>query len=178
MSCSNLTAGIALDCFDNTGGVFKVYIANGPVESFTVSGANKVDSMVINSVGVVDTDWFVFELPKQVASFTETVNVSQETGTIFYDQQLTLIFNKMTTAKRDQLRLMAEANAMVVAFEDLNGRYWLLGLERGAFVNTGTTETGTAYGDRNGYTITLQGLETKPVYEIDPTVVGAGNMIP
>jgi len=172
MSCSNLTAGIALDCFDNTGGVFKVYITNGPVESFTTNVSNQIDTITIGGAPVVDTDWFTFELPKQVGSFTETINVSQVTGTVFYDQQLTLIFNKMTAAKRDQLVLMAQANAMVVVFEDLNGRYWTVGLERGAFTNSSTTSTGTAYGDRNGYEIVLQGLETTSAYEIDPTVVG------
>ena len=35
MACSNLTAGIALDCNDSNGSVEKVFLANGPVEAIT-----------------------------------------------------------------------------------------------------------------------------------------------
>jgi len=37
MACSNLTAGFTLDCNDSNGGIDKIFIANGPVESITES---------------------------------------------------------------------------------------------------------------------------------------------
>ena len=35
MACSNLTAGFTLDCNDSNGGIDKIFIANGPVQSIT-----------------------------------------------------------------------------------------------------------------------------------------------
>jgi len=37
MACSNLTAGFTLDCNESNGGIDKIFIANGPVESITES---------------------------------------------------------------------------------------------------------------------------------------------
>ena len=37
MACSNLTAGFTLDCNDSNGGIDKIFIANGPVQSITQS---------------------------------------------------------------------------------------------------------------------------------------------
>ena len=37
MSCSNLTAGLLDGCNDIAGGVEKLFIANGPVDSITES---------------------------------------------------------------------------------------------------------------------------------------------
>jgi hypothetical protein len=34
------------------------------------------------------------------------------------------------------------------------------------FLSAGTGETGTAFGDRNGYSITLQGLEKDPCRQL------------
>ena len=37
MACSNLTAGLTLDCNDSQGGIDKIFIANGAVQSITES---------------------------------------------------------------------------------------------------------------------------------------------
>ena len=48
-----------------------------------------------------------------------------------------------------------------------------MGLRKGCDVNGGTTNTGTAFGDRNGYEITFQGLEAQTVFQTDETVYDA-----
>lgn len=173
MSCSNLNAGFILDCNDSNGGIEKVFIANGPVESFQLStaGSGVVDEIVVNGSPLTPSDFFVFEVPRQTANFTETHTVSQTAGTLFYDQALSMVFNKMEAQKRNQLLLMGQATNMVVVFKDSNDKYWSVGLERGAYMTAGTSITGTAYGDQNGYTITLTGNERNPSFEIDPAIV-------
>lgn len=170
MACSNLTAGFLNLCNDSTGGIEKIFIANGPVESITET-AGEITAITVGGSALVPADFFVFETPRQSSSITETTTVSQENGTLFFDQQLTMVFNKMEATKRDQLLLMAQATNMVVVAKDGNGKYWSIGVERGAFLVSGSATSGTAYGDRNGYEIVIGGLEASPIFEVDSAIV-------
>ena len=172
MACSNLTAGFTLDCNDANGGIDKIFIANGPVESITET-AGLVSAITVGGSALVPADFFVFEAPRQTSSLTETATISQENGTVFFDQAITMVFNKMEAAKRNQLLLMAEATSMVVVVKDNNGKYFSIGLERGAYTSAATATSGTAYGDRNGYEITISGLEAAPSYEVDGAIIEA-----
>ena len=172
MACSNLTGGFTLDCNDQNAGIDKIFIANGPVESIT-EAAGTITAITVGGSALTPSDFFEFEVPRQTSSFTETINVSQENGTVFYDQALTMVFNKMEASKRDQILLMAQATNMVVVFKDNNGRYFSVGVERGAYMTAGTAVTGTVYSDRNGYEITISGAEASPSYEVTGSIVEA-----
>lgn len=172
MSCSNLTAGFTLDCNDSQGGIEKLFIANGPVSSITEANG-VVTAINVGGSALVPADFFVFLTPRQTSSLTETQTPSQENGTVTYDQALTMVFNKMEAAKRNQLLLMAEATSMVVVAKDNNGKYWSIGLERGAFMTSGTATSGVAYGDRNGYEVVVSGMEKAPIYEVTGSIVEA-----
>ena len=172
MACSNLTAGFTLDCNDSNGGIDKIFIANGSVDSITES-AGLISAITVAGAALTPSDFFEFEVPRQTSSFTETINVSQENGTVFYDQALTMIFNKMEASKRDQILLMAQATDMVVVFKDNNGKYFSVGVERGAYMSAGSSLSGTAYGDRNGYELTISGMEEAPSFEVTGSIVEA-----
>lgn len=172
MACSNLTAGFTLDCNDSNGGIDKIFIANGPVESIT-EAAGVITAITVGGSALVPGDFFEFEVPRQTSSFTETINVSQENGTVFYDQALTMVFNKMEAAKRDQILLMAQATNMVVVFKDNNGKFFSVGVEKGAYMTAGSAVSGTTYSDRSGYEITISGAEPSPSYEVSGSFVEA-----
>lgn len=173
MACSNLTAGFTLDCNESNGGIEKIFIANGPVESISTVTGNTgiVDDIIVGGSPLTPNDFFVFEVPRQTSSITETHTVSQTNGTLFYDQALSMVFNKMEAAKRNQLLLVGQATNMVVVAKDNNGKYWSIGLERGAYMTAGTSVSGTAYGDQNGYQITISGAEPYPMYEVTSSIV-------
>jgi len=167
MSC-NITAGFSLDCRDSQGGIEYIYIANGnPADGFTASGGT-----VSNWGGLTASSWFKFETPKQASSFTETITVSEENGTVFYDQQVTIVFTKLTAEKRNQIALLAKNRKLAVVVKDGNGRFWSVGISRGAHLLSGTNQTGQTYSDLNGVSIVLQGLEPDPTYAVNPAVVG------
>ena len=172
MSCSALTAGFLDLCNDSTGGIEKIFIANGPVESITESAGN-ITAITVGGSALTPSDFFEFATPRQTSSITETTTVSQENGTLFFDQQLTCVFNKMEASKRDQLLLLAQATTMVVVAKDGNGVYWSIGVEKGAFMVSGSATSGTAYGDRNGYEIVIGGLEANPMFTVTSTIVEA-----
>ena len=172
MSCSALTAGFLDLCNDSTGGIEKIFIGNGPVQSITETAGN-ITAITVGGTLMVPGDFFVFETPRQVSSITETTTVSQENGTLYFDQQLTAVFNKMDAAKRDQLLLLAQATTMVVVAKDGNGKYWSVGVEKGAFLVSASATSGTAYADRNGYEIVIGGLEASPMFTVDSAIVEA-----
>jgi len=171
MAC-DITSGFTLDCNDSNGGIEKIFIANGPVQSIT-EAAGTISAITVGGSALTPSDFFAFEVPRQTSSFTETINVSNENGTVFYDQALTMILNKMEAAKRDQILLLSQNNEMVVVFKDNNDKYFSVGIQRGAYMTAGTSVSGVAYGDRNGYELTFSGMEEQPAFEVTGSIVEA-----
>jgi hypothetical protein len=170
-----ISSGITLDCRDSQGGIEYVYIANadGVVTFDLVSGSTcEIDSISVDGTPLTSGDFYKFEVPKQTSSYTETVNASTENGTVFYQQDVALVFNKLQCSTRNQMLLLAQNTKLLVIVKDGNGNFWTAGLTRGCEMTAGSNGTGTAYGDRNGYTLTLTGLEPDPMYNVDPVVVG------
>jgi hypothetical protein len=62
---------------------------------------------------------------------------------------------------------------MVVVFKDNNAKYFSVGVERGAFMTAGSSTSGSLYGDRNGYELTISGMEEKPSFEVTGSIVEA-----
>ena len=95
-----------------------------------------------------------------------------ENSTVFFEQLFTLILNTMDLNKRNELLLLARANtAIIFETNEETPTYWILGVENGCDVNGGTSASGVAFGDRNGYEITFQGLEPAPVNKVDASLI-------
>jgi hypothetical protein len=166
MSC-NITAGFSLDCRDSQGGIEYIYIGNTASTGFTAT-----DGLITAITGLTASNFFKFEVPKQTSSFTETITLSEENGTVFYDQQVSVVFTKLSAEKRNQIALLAKNRKLVVVLKDGNGTFWSVGIGRGAHLLSGTNQTGQAYGDLNGYSLVIQGLEKDPSYAVSASVVG------
>lgn len=171
MSCS-ITSGISLNCKDSQGGVEYLYIADLPTYDAIVTDVNGVVTGLTNGGSPVTINFYKYETPKQTSSFTETINASTENQTVFYTQEALFIFSKMQASTRDQIKLLAQNPKLLVVVKDGNGKFWSVGISRGAELTAGTVTTGVAYGDRNGGEITLTGLEPDPSYECAAAFVG------
>jgi hypothetical protein len=110
-------------------------------------------------------------VPRTTSSITETVTGDVAQGTVTYAQSAVIVLNQMQASTRDQLQLIFEATDMIVVAKDNNGRYWSIGLERGAYGETSANTSGVAYQDRNGYEITIGAIEAKPMFEVDGAIV-------
>jgi len=172
MACSNLTAGILDLCNDGFSGIQKIFLANGPVESFTET-AGVVTAITVGGSPLTPADFFEFEVPRQTSTFNETITATQENGTLMFQQDITMVFNQMEASKRNSILLMAQATTMVAVALDGNGKYWSIGLEFGAYMASGTATSGQNYTDRNGYEITISGMEKSPSFEVTSTIVEA-----
>ena len=169
MAC-DLTTNISLDCVDSSGSIVKVWVLNGPASSYSETNGN-ITALSVADVAVGPTDWFSWELPRQTSGYTEVANVSIENGTLFYQKDLSVVFNKMDAAKRNELLLATKSQDMIVAFEDANGVYWTYGLDKGCFTSALTATTGTDFASRNGYELTISSQEQVPAFTIDSTLL-------
>jgi len=168
MSCS-LTTGYALGCRDSIGGIKQIYI-----QAFNTTGSVNTNGSgtVTGFSGYSASGFFEYDLTKATSSMTETMNASVENGTLFYTPEVTFTINKLQVAVRNALRLLAQ-NRLIVIVQDNNSRYWLLGADNGLEATAGTAVTGTAFGDRSGYEMTLSGMETNPMLLIQSTTFSA-----
>jgi len=164
MSCS-LTTGYALGCRDSVGGIKTIYVQSfNPTGSCNTNGSGSVTGFT----GYASGSFFEYDLTKATSSMTETLNASIENGSLFYTPEVTFTINKLQVLVRNELRLLAR-NRLLVIVQDNNNRYWVLGAANGLEATAGTAGSGTAFGDRSGYEMTLTGMEPDPMLLIEST---------
>lgn len=167
MACA-LTSGYVLDCKDSLGGITDVmFIAKADLTSYTE--ASGVVTAITKASG---KKFYKYELVKGTSSFVENINASVENGTVFYQQELTIIINKLQVAVRNELLLLAK-NYLVAIAHDNNGKYWIMGLLNGMDISAGSAGSGTAQGDRSGYTLTFTGKEPALAQEVSGSIIAA-----
>ena len=162
MAC-NLTSAIALDCLDAIGGIKTLWVSSDFDYTSVTAGATAGITSLSGGTGA----FYQIQVAKDVASFTETFNISNTNGTAFFQQEVTIPVQHLSSAKRQQIQLLTYNRASRCVFEDNNGLYWLVGLTRGCVVSTGTTTTGTAPGDATQYSFVLQAMEPEMAYQVN-----------
>jgi len=165
-SCA-LTQSYALDCRDSLGGVTEVYFIEAQnVTSVTEASGGGTLTAITKAASKV---FRKYELVPGTSSLTETINANQQNGTVFYAQELSIILNKLQANTRNEILLLAQNRLNAVA-KDSNGKYWYLGKTRTLDLTGGSAATGTAEGDRSGYTLTFSGAEPNLAPEVSSAV--------
>jgi len=168
MACTALTKGRGLDCNRVSGGIKFVYFGvydqfTAPIETVgIVQASGEISDIEMDTGGL-----YRYTMPLGVASMTETITGSRENGTIFYTPSLTVILNRLTKEDQNQIKLLGATK--LVCFAQLNATLTNghdvivgLGVTNGMELNAGTIDSGAAWGDRGGYTLTFDGLEPIP----------------
>ena len=167
MSCV-LTQGYTLDCRDSLGGIVEVYFT----EAANVTATTEASGVITALTKAAGKRFWKYELVKDTSMFNQTLNASVQNGTVFYGQELQIVLNKMQTNTRNELLLLAQ-NSLVAVVKDSNGIYWYLGKTRGIDLTANAASTGTAQGDRNGFTLTFSGAEPALAPSVNSTVANA-----
>ena len=168
MACTALTKGRGLDCNRISGGIKFIYFGvydqfTAPIETVGLVHA----SGEITDIEMASNVLYRYSMPLGVASVTDTIVGSRENGTIYYTPTAQVLFNRLTKEDQNQIKLLGATK--VVIFAQLNqqlanGHDVIVGLgeTNGMELNAGTMDTGASWGDKNGYTLTFDGLEQKP----------------
>jgi len=165
MACTALTKGRGLDCNRISGGVKKVFFSVFDEDvSYTYDATNKLE---IDAIDWNGTTIYEYVMPLGVASITDTLTGSRENGTIFNTPTCNIMLNKLTKEDQNEIKLLAKSKVRI--FAELNQQltnghnvFIALGMSNGMELNAGTMDSGAAFGDRNGYTLTFDGLEPIP----------------
>ena len=179
MACTALTKGRGLDCNRVSGGVKYIYFGvydqfTAPIETVGIVQA----SGEITDIEMASNILYRYTTPLGVASVTETIVGSTENGTIYYTPTVNVVLNRLTKEDQNEIKLLGQTK--VVIFAQLNEKLANghdviigLGVTNGMSLNAGTMDSGAAFGDRNGYTLTFDGMEPIPFsmvadYTTDP----------
>jgi hypothetical protein len=165
MACA-LTQGFVLDCKESLGGVKSVRFVE--FDNATMTYAAGVATITMDA----GKKFWLYSQVRETSSLTETITANVQNGTIFYQQEVVIVLNKLAAATRNEILLLAK-NRLLAIVEDMNGNYWLLGAKNGLDITSGNSATGTASGDRNGYTLTFQAMEADPMWSVASGTIAA-----
>jgi hypothetical protein len=162
MSCA-LTQGFTLDCKDAVGGIKSVRFASlADWEAQT-----PVYSAGVVTVTPVGNAFWKYEQLKETSSLTESINSSASAGTVYYTPEVVVVLSKLQAAKRNEIKLLAQNRLVaIVETNDETPSYFVVGVTTGLEVSAGTSASGTAYADLQGYSITFSGMEAAPMFNI------------
>lgn len=154
---ASILTSIPKDCSVGVGGLNYALIAIADDVSSNISSAG-LATFTENA-----STYFVKFKPRILTSnATETGTGNPQTGTMNYNQVLTLTFAYNQVTKRNQLKIMG-ANCLKAVAVDNNGDAWLYGNEFNLNLTGSVVTTGTAPNDLHGMTLTLTGNEREPV---------------
>lgn len=166
MSCA-LTSDYTFGCDTGAGGTKECYL----IELENISSYTESSGTLTAITKVTGKLFRKYQLVLETASFEEDLTGNIQNGTLYYAQKGTIVINKQNVAVRNEILLLAK-NRLVVVIKDNNDTWRLFGRVNGLKLQTGTASTGTAWGDRNGYSLTFQGNET----ELAPFVSDAASL--
>ena len=168
MACTAITKGRGLDCNRISGGIKFVYF--GVYDQFTApieTTGLPVTAGEVTDLEMGSNDLYRYTMPLGVASLTDTIVGSRENGSIYYTPSLSVILNRLTKEDQNQIKLLGATK--LVCFAQLNATLpsgtdviVALGVTNGMELNAGTMDSGAAWGDRGGYTLTFDGMEASP----------------
>lgn len=166
MPC-NLTQGYNLDCRFNFGGVKEIYV----IEFENVSAITETAGVITAITKVATKTFKKYNLIAHTAEADEAFAGNREMGTLSNKQTIKFPINKMTTAVRNELMLLAQ-NRLIFVYVDENGTGWMYGREYGLMMDSFAAKTGKLLADRNGYELSFSGDEKNMAYEVNATALG------
>lgn len=167
MSSCYINKGVSLDtCEVSTGGIKKIWVAGGG----QITGVTETTGYTITGItSTSGTTLYEFNLRRGVSNLVQNVNKSYENASLFFEQVLTVVLYKYDADKRNLLLLLAVNDFLQIFAEDNNGIIYYLGEVNGMSLS-GSSGTGTALADRNGFELVFTGQEPEPAKILDASV--------
>lgn len=165
MPCA-LTQGYSLDCRDSFGGVREVYVISiDDITTLTI--ALGVVTVATKATG---KRWYRYKLVAHTGEGDEAYTPNRDNGTVTNKQTVKFPINKMTTAVRNELLLLAQSRLLIMVVDE-NGVAWLYGKDYGLMLGASKANTGKLLADRNGYELVFEGDEKYLAWEVLASIV-------
>lgn len=157
-----------LDCRDSVGGLKEIYI----IEIGNISSMTEASGVVTALTKASGKRFYKYSLIRETSQANETVPTNEQNGTVFATQTVELVVNKQQASTRNEIMLLAKNNVAIVGVHN-TGKAFLYGKEFGLVLNGAAAASGTAWGDRNGYTLPFSGNEKELAPEVSTAVLNA-----
>lgn len=159
MSCL-ISNGRLEACKDSISGIRDIYFINfGEIATVTYSGTSpNFGDDIIGITGV--TKLYKYEL-KGANTFDQNILSSRPNGTTAFEQMLTIQFKRQDVATTKNIKFIAYGRPHIVVRTRSN-QFFLMGLQEGADVESGSINSGTEYTDFNGYQLVMKATEIVP----------------
>ena len=169
MAC-DLSSGRTVGCKDGVGGIIAVFIGN---YQDMVNNSTFAESSGVVSAIAAQT-FYQFDVRPETSSLTINLQSNPANGTTFFEQNLSLVFQKLDSTDIDDIRILCTGRPNIWV-QTQDGAIMLLGAEFGMNVTGGSVQSGTAMGDLTGYNIELQGKEKAVWYQATAPTLGDPN---
>lgn len=161
-----LTQDYNFGCDVGSGGVKEMYL----IELENISAVTESSGTLTAITKVTGKVFRKYQLVQDTANAEESITGNLQNGTLFYAQKVTIVINKQNVAVRNEILLLAK-NRLAIVTVDNNDTYRLYGWDQGVRLNEGSATTGTAWGDRNGYTLTFSGNQRQLAFFVHADVL-------
>ena len=155
MACT-IANGRVEQCKDSVSGLRNIYFINYQIEPSHVT-YDVTNTDLITAVTNVDS-LYKFELKSTENSFEQTINSDRNNGTTFFTQTLNIKLKKQDIATSKSIKLLSYGRPHVVVQTNSN-QFFLMGLNHGADVVSGSLSSGSDMASFNGYSLTLEAQE-------------------
>jgi len=177
MAC-DLTKGRKVDCKDSIGGLRTMYIL--PNYCGNIEASASIADSEMTDADFADWDTYgdptsskqtllQYDLRPNLSSLTVNFNSDPATGTTFFSSVLSVTLQKIDHDSTNQLKLAAY-NRSQIFVRDAMDNIFLLGMNTGCNITSGTMVTGAAKGDLSGYTLEFTSEEKLPPIQVKPTL--------
>jgi len=167
MACT-ISSGRVVDCADSVGGIQRVLIASEFKEMPTQSDWAVTGDTV---TAIAAQTFYTFELRPELSSLTVNYAADKASGTTFFEQVLSCTFQKLDVTDVADIKAICQGRPNIWVLDNMN-KCWLIGAMYGCNVTGGNIQTGTAFGDMNGFTIDFTAKETNPIWLANASTVG------
>lgn len=151
MACDLTTGRLLDDCLVGRAGIKTLFFAK--LNDFRALDVTELAGE-ITDLGLTAISVYRFEMADNVGSFEQAVNASQENGTSFVQQNLTLTLFNVQPADLADLNNLKLGRWVVWAL-DFAGKIRLFGRVNGVTANGGSDSSGAAAGDKKGLDMTF-----------------------
>ena len=148
------------------GGILEVLLANREDVASVQAETGKISGITMEA----SAKFKKYTFARNTGSMTSTYTIDQASGVKYVTTDLVLQFNRMETTKRVEITALS-VNDLVAIVKDANGVYWYLGYDEPVNASAGDGQTGTARGDANRYSITLQDISKEMPMEVDASTI-------
>ena len=178
MSCLRFSQSQLTACRNATPGITKIYIANfaDRVSYATNSAGDTVTGLTMTGVTSGMKAFYPIAQNKYVASVIDTPTINIQNGVAISKPQVIGKVQGMEPETRQMFAELMQATVIAVV-KTIDSRYYIVGIDNGLDLTAGTFGTEAAADGFKGFSFTLEGLESKPLYELGSNLTATWDSI-